>query len=290
MLEGLVDSEFQITGTWPVRTTKKARAVAKNANALASAVVLVARRRSAGSPISTRKEFLTALKAELPNALSALTQSSIAPVDLAQAMIGPGMAVFTQFAKVVESSGTSMSVRTALGLINQVLDEILTEQEGEFDPDTRWALAWFEQFGLQEESSGTADTLCRAKNTAINGLVEAGIVKTKSGKVRLVKREELPKDWNPATDKRLTVWETTQYLIRTLETGGEAQAAALLNQLGGMGETARDLAYRLHSVCTRKGWTEQALAYNGLVIAWPELSRLAHSARSGQSATQSELF
>ncbi len=290
MLEGLVDAGFQITGTWPVRTTKKARSVARGTNALASAVVLVARRRQAASPISTRKQFLSDLKAELPTALSTLTQLNIAPVDLAQAIIGPGMSVFTRFAKVIESDGRAMSVRTALGLINQTLDEILTDQEGEFDPDTRWALAWFDQFGLEEESSGTADTLCRAKNTAINGLVEAGIIRSKGGKIRLLRREELPQDWNPRDDERLTVWETAHYLIRALETNGERGASELLNQVGALGETARDLAYRLYSICTRRSWNEQALAYNGLVIAWPEISRLALSERAGQGRKQTELF
>lgn len=232
---------------------------------------------------------MLALKAELPAALAALTQASIAPVDLAQATIGPGMAVFTRFAKVIESDGSPMSVRTALGIINGVLDEILTEQEGDFDADTRWALAWFEQFGMQEEDSGTADTLCRAKNTAISGLVEAGIVKSRSGKVRLLTRTELPDDWDPVTDARLCNWEVVQHLIRTLQTKGEAEAAKLLNRLGGMGETARELAYRLYSICKDK-WPEEALAYNSLVIAWPELSKLALSTRMRQPETQSELF
>ena len=183
-----------------------------------------------------------------------------------------------------------MTVRTALGIINQVLDEVLAEQEGDFDPDTRWALAWFEQFGTSEGPFGVAETLSKAKNTAINGLVEAGVVKAGKGKVQLLGRDELPDDWNPATDKRLTVWETTQHLIRTLETKGEVEAAALLNKLGGIGEIARELAYRLYSICERKKWAEEALAYNGLVIAWPELSKLALSERNRQPTTQHELF
>jgi putative DNA methylase len=211
-------------------------------------------------------------------------------VDLAQAAIGPGMAVFTRYSKVIESDGSPMTVRAALGIINQVLDEVLAEQEGEFDPDTRWALAWFEQFGTQEGAFGVAETLSKAKNTAVNGLVEAGVVKARGGKVKLVSRAELPETWDPATDKRLTVWETTQHLIRTLETKGESAAAALLNKLGGVGETARDLAYRLYSICERKKWAEEALAYNSLVIAWPELSKLALAARNRAGSTQRELF
>jgi len=188
---------------------------------------------------------MNALRQELPEALRNLQRGNIAPVDLAQAAIGPGMAVFTRYAKVIESDGTSMTVRTALGIINQVLDEVLAEQEGEFDADTRWALAWFDQYGAQEGPFGDAETFCKAKNTAINGLVEAGVVKAKGGKVQLTGRSQLPKGWDPTRDKRLTVWETTQHLIRALENDGEPAAAALMNKLGGVAETARDLAYRL---------------------------------------------
>jgi putative DNA methylase len=209
---------------------------------------------------------------------------------MAQSAIGPGMGVFTRYAKVIESDGSLMTVRTALGIINQVLDEVLAEQEGEFDADTRWALAWFEQFGAEESPFGEADVLARAKNTAVNGLVEAGIVKAKGGKVKLVSRTELPKNWDPTTDKRLTVWETTQHLIRTLDQDGESAAAALLNKLGGIGETARELAYRLYAICERKKWAEEALAYNGLVIAWPELTKLALAERNRDTSTQRDMF
>ncbi len=292
MLAGLVRSGFSITGTWPMRTERSVRSVGIGTNALASSIILVCRSRSPNAPLATRKEFLTTLRNELPESLKDLQHGNIAPVDLAQASIGPGMSTFTRYSRVVESDGTPMTVRTALGIINQVLDEVLAEQEGDFDPDTRWALAWFEQFGVSEGQYGVAETLSKAKNTAINGLVEAGIVKAKAGKVQLLSRAELPLDWNPTTDKRLTVWETTQHLIRTLETQGEGAAAVLLNQLGGIGETARELAYRLYSICERKKWADEALAYNSLVIAWPELSKLAIASRYQQAQTprQNELF
>ena len=192
------------------------------------------------------------MRKELPQALRDLQAGSIAPVDLAQAAIGPGMAVFTRYSRVMETDGSSMTVRTALGLINQALDEVLAEQEGEFNTDTRWALAWFEQFGIEEGPFGAAETLSRAKNTTVNGLVEAGIATARGGKVQLLKREELPEDWEPDKEKRLTVWEITQYLIRTLDQKGESGAAALLHKLGGLGEAARDLAYRLYTVCERR--------------------------------------
>jgi putative DNA methylase len=289
MLEGLIAANFRITGTWPLRT-EQTGALKGNVNALASSIVLVCRTRDAHGGLTTRKELMSLLRSELPNALKSLQHGNIAPVDLAQAAIGPGMAVFTRFARVMESDGSRMSVRTALGIINQVLDEVLAEQEGEFDADTRWALAWFEQFGMAEEAFGMAETLSRAKNTAVNGLVEAGIVKAKGGKVKLVSRAELPDGWDPETDKRLTVWESTQHLIRTLETKGESAAASLLNKLGGMGDTARDLAYRLYSSCERKKWADEALAYNSLVIAWPELSKLALAERTSPTGTQGQLF
>jgi putative DNA methylase len=290
ILEAVSRSGFMIDGTWPIHTEKKGRVIGIGTNALASSIVLSCRPRPSDPRLTTRKEFISALRKELPGALRSLQHGNIAPVDLAQSAIGPGMAVFTRYTKVIESDGSPMTVRTALGIINQVLDEVLAEQEGEFDSDTRWALAWFEQFGMSEESFGVAETLSKAKNTAINGLVEAGVVKAKGGKVKLVGRAELPDSWDPATDKRLTVWETTQHLIRTLETKGESAAAALLNKLGGMGDTARDLAYRLYSICERKKWADEALAYNSLVIAWPELSKLALAERTRQTGSQGQLF
>lgn len=290
MLEGLARSGFNVTGTWPVRTERSGRPRDNASNALASSILLVCRPRTQSAPLATRKQFITALRQELPEALRNLQHGNIAPVDLAQAAIGPGMAVFTRYAKVMETDGSAMSVRTALGLINQALDEVLAEQEGEFDGDTRWALAWFEQFGMDEGPFGVAETLSKAKNTAVNGLVEAGVVKARGGKVRLVKRGELPEDWEPAGDGRLTVWESTQHLIRALDQHGESGAAELRYKLGGVAETARDLAYRLYSLCERKKWAEEALAYNGLVIAWPELTKLVLAQRSGAGATQKEMF
>ena len=179
MLEGLSRSGFVIDGTWPMRTERSARTMSIGMNALASSVVLVCRSRTDEAQLATRKQFMSAFRQELPGSLRNLQHGNIAPVDLAQAAIGPGMAVFTRYAKVIESDGSAMSVRTALGIINQVLDEVLAEQEGEFDADTRWALAWFEQFGMNEGPFGVAETLSKAKNTAINGLVEAGIVKAR---------------------------------------------------------------------------------------------------------------
>lgn len=282
MLEGLVDAGFQISGTWPVRTTKKARSVALGTNALASAVVLVARQRSDTAAMATRKEFSAVLRKELPAAFAALTQAGIAPVDLAQAAIGPGMAIFSRYSKVIEADGSPMSVRTALQIINQELDAHLAAQEGELDRDTSWAVAWFEQHGMNEGEFGVAESLSRAKNTAVNGLVEAGIITARAGKVRLIPRAQMPSDWDPTTDKRLTIWEATQQLIRAMDQHGESGASALLKRLGGYGDMARDLAYRLFSICEKKNWSREALAYNSIVLAWPELTRLAKSTPSAK--------
>lgn len=289
MLAGLIDAGFSLHGTWPIRTERD-QGLKTGTNVLASSVVLSCRPRPADAPLATRKEFMNALRRELPEALKNFQHGNIAPVDLAQAAIGPGMAVFTRYSKVMETDGSPMTVRTALGIINQVLDEVLAEQEGDFDPETRWALAWFEQFGTQPGPFGVAETLSKAKNTAVNGLVEAGVVKARGGKVQLLGRNDLPDGWDPAADKRLTVWETTQHLIRTLQNSGESEAAVLLNKLGGMAETSRELAYRLFSICERNKWADEALAYNGLVIAWPELTKLARSAASRSGATQRRMF
>ncbi|HPO87569.1 MAG TPA: DUF1156 domain-containing protein [Candidatus Hydrogenedentes bacterium] len=275
MLEGLLKNGFEITGTWPVRTERESRSVGIGANALATSIVLVCRPRPENATSCSRREFLGALKKELAPALRELQQGSIAPVDLAQASIGPGMAAFSRYSAVLEADGSPMSVRTALTLINQALDEYLSEQEGEYDADTRWALSWYEQFGHNEAAYGVAETLSKAKNTSVNGLAEAGILEARGGKVRIYLRDELDTEWDPSRDKRLTAWEACQHLIHALENGGEESAAGLLAKLGSVAEPARDLAYRLYTVCERKGWAQDALGYNMLVVAWPRLKELA---------------
>jgi putative DNA methylase len=271
MLEGLIRADLQVTGTWPVRSERSVRSVASGTNALASSIVLVCRPRPDSAPITTRKDFLATLKMELPHALRDLQKGNIAPVDLAQAAIGPGMAVFSRYNKVLETDGAPMRVRTALALINQGLDDVLSELESEFDPDTRWALAWFEQHQFDEGLYGEAEVLATAKALSISHLAEAGILHSRAGKVRLLRREELAEDWNPSTVDRLTVWEVTQHLIRSLDQKGEKETANLKAKIGGMAEIARDLAYRLYTLCERKGWAEEAGYYNSLVVAWPSM-------------------
>lgn len=274
-LAAVIEAGFAITGTWPMRTEMGNRMVSVGNNALASSIVLVCRQRSANAPTATRREFVAALKAELPQALAHLQKGNIAPVDLAQAAIGPGMAVYTRYAKVLDAEGKPLPVRAALALINQTLDEALAEQEGDFDADTRWALTWFEQVGFAEGDYGVAEQLSKSKNTAVAGLVEGGILLSKAGKVRLLKPAELSADWDPSADKRLTVWEMVHQLIRALEAGGEGAAAALVAKLGSQAETARELCYRLYTLCERKKRALDAMAYNGLVQSWPEITRLA---------------
>jgi putative DNA methylase len=289
-LQGLVDAGWQVDGTWPMRTELGNRMRSMDSNALASSIVLVCRVRPQNAGLASRRDFLAALKRELPEALRNLQKGNIAPVDLAQAAIGPGMAVFSRYAKVLETDGSAMGVRTALSLINQSLDEVLAEQEGEFDPDTRWALAWFDQSGFTEGAYGTAETLSTAKNTSMAGMVEAGILTAKGGKVRLFTPEELPADWDPQTDARLTIWEGTHQLIRALTLTGEAAAAELLARLPvHVTDPARDLAYRLYSTCERKKWAKEALAYNALVLSWPEIRRLAQDVKT-RVPTQTDLF
>lgn len=275
MLEGLIEAGFLVDGTWPVRTERGSRSVSIGANALASSIVLVCRAREEGAATATRRQFLAELQRELPAALRALQHGNIAPVDLAQAAIGPGIAVFSRYARVLESDGVPMRVRTALALINQVLAETLAEQEGEMDAHTRWALTWFEQYGFTDGPFGDANTLANAKNTSTDGLVDVGIVVSGRGHVRLLRREEMRDTEGAREDMRRTVWEVTHFLIRAIDIGGERAAAVLLGQLGEDGERARDLAYRLYMTCERNGWAQEAQAYNGLVVGWPEIGRLA---------------
>ncbi|MFZ1536392.1 MAG: hypothetical protein WAT23_03285, partial [Chromatiaceae bacterium] len=240
--------------------------------------------------VVTRREFVATLQKELPLALAHLQRGNIAPVDLAQAAIGPGMAVYTRYAKVLDAEGKPLPVRAALALINQTLDEALAEQESDFDADSRWALTWFEQTGFAEGDYGVDEQLSKSKNTRVSGLAEAGILVSKAGKVRLLKPADLPADWDPTPDKRLTVWEMVHHLIRVLESGGESAAAALVAQLGSRAETARELCYRLYTLCERKKRAAEAMAYNGLVQSWPEITRLAQAAPQVATPGTGDLF
>jgi putative DNA methylase len=289
-LEAVQVAGFAVVGTWPMRTERGARMIGMGTNALASSIVLVCRKRPESAGMTTRRDFQAQLRRELPRALRDLQHGNIAPVDLAQSAIGPGMAIYSRYRKVVEADGSPMKIRMALALINEALDEVLAEQEGELDADSRWAVAWYSEYGTGEGPFGRADDLSRAKNTSVDGLTQAGIIHAKSGQVNLLCREEMDPDWNPTTDQRLTVWEATQYLIRTLENDGETEAAELLARLGGVADQARDLSYRLYVLCERKGWAEEARSYNGLVIAWPELLRLSNQAELPADLRQPGLF
>jgi putative DNA methylase len=287
MLEGLIHANYVIVGTWPIRTEKPGRLRETRSNALASSIVLACRPRLTAAPVTTRRDFVSGLRTELPAALRTLEHANIPPVDLAQAAIGPGMAIFSRYAKVVEADGSTMTVRTALGLINNALDEILAQQEGDFDPYTRFAVSWFKEYGFGEGEYGRAETLATARAVSVDGVVRTGILHSRGSRVRLLKRGELDPLWDPASDQRPTVWEATHHLVRRLDEGGESSAAELLRRLGGYGETARELAHVLYSVCDRKGWAQEALDYNALGTAWHDIAQLA--AEQGGASEQQAL-
>jgi putative DNA methylase len=287
-LDALIHAGLVITGTWPIRTEGRTRVNSMRSNTLASSIVLSCRPRLADAGACPRREFLGALKAELPVALSRLQRGNIAPVDLAQAAIGPGMAVYTRYARVVDADGTSLSVRDALAIINRTLDQVLTEQQGDFDADSRWALAWYEQFGFGAGRYGDAETLSRAKNTSVEGMIEAGIIASKAKEVRLLKPAELSPDWDPATDHRRPAWQAVHQLIEAAGRG-ETALAGLIAKLGHEADIARELAYRLYALSERKKWTEEASWYNGLVQSWPEAVRLAADVRV-EMPVQGQLF
>lgn len=275
MLKGLLDAGFQITATWPMRTEQQQRAIAMGANALASSIVLTSRPRPADAPIATRREFLSALRKELPNELRILMNGRVAPVDLAQAAIGPGMAVFSRYSKVIEADGSAMPVRTALQEINYFLDDYLAQQEGDLDVESQFCVAWFQQYGSREGPFGEADVLSRAKNVSVEGLTRLDIVDAARGKVRLILREGYEDDWDPRTQSRITAWEACQRLVWSLSENGEQETGRLARRLGGVAEQARQLAYRLYGIADRKGWTEEASGYNAIVSSWPEIQKAA---------------
>jgi len=277
MLSGVIEAGFTISGTWPIRTERGARSIGLGTNALASSIVLVCRPRPDPAPTATRREFIATLRAELPEAIRDLTQGSSAPVDLAQAAIGPGMAVYSRFRRVLDPDGSPLSVRTALALINRELDETLAAQESDLDADTRWAVEWYAQYAHRPGPFGEALTLATAKGVAVDGLQATGIVATGRGQVRLRDRRELGEDGRPAAGPGTTIWEITQHLIRGLVDRGDAAAGRLVRALETRCPTrvdaARELAYRLHAIAERNGWAEEARGYNALVAAWPEITR-----------------
>lgn len=265
-LEAVLKAGFVITGTWPMRSEQSERLIGKGTNALASSIVLVCRKRASDATTISRREFIRELNATMPEALLNMTHggvnSSVAPVDLSQAIIGPGMAIFSQYAAVLESDGTPMNVRTALQLINRFF------AEDDFDHDTQFCLHWFETTGWSVGKYGEADVLARAKGTSVGGLIGAGVAQSSAGSLRLLKWSEYATDWAPETDKHLAIWEALHHLIRALNEQGEAEAGALLARMPTKSEPVRALAYRLYTLCERKGWAEEARAYNELITSW----------------------
>jgi putative DNA methylase len=287
-LEAVLKAGFALTGTWPMRTELSNRMIGSGTNALASSIVLVCRQRAKGAPTVSRREFLRELNAVLPEALEEMTRggvnSPVAPVDLSQAIIGPGMGIFSQYAAVLEADGKPMSVRTALQLINRFL------AEDDFDHDTQFCLHWFEGQGWAEGKFGEADVLARAKGTSVGGLAEAGVVASGKGKLRLLKWAELPTDGSPVTGTRTPIWEALHHLIRALNQDGEAAAGALLARMPTRAESIRTLAYRLYTLCERKGWAEDARAYNELITTWSSVEQAASDVGISGSQVPLEFF
>jgi len=290
-LEAVLNEGFGISGTWPVRTELARRMVGMGSNALASSVVLVCRKREQNSPLATRREFVQALHNEIPDALCELQQAALAPVDMPQASIGPGMAIYSRYSRVVEPDGTTLSVRTALQLINEAVDEFLSEQESEMDDWTRFAVTWFSQHGFESGPFGDAQNIATARAISVEGVVDAGIITSSAGKVAIIKPEALDGNWDPTTDIKLTVWEIVHHLIRKLAQAGEDTAAILIKQVGvSLAEDARKLAYRLYQICETNRWSTEAQAYNELVTLFPRLKERSLEVEAPENLQQDEML
>ena len=281
-LQAVIEAGYAVVGTWPMRTEMATRMIAKGTNALANSVILVCRKKEQTDEVITRAEFIRALKRELPPAIAELQAANLAPADMPQSAIGPGMGVFSRCEAILEADDSPMSVKTALQLINAELDEFLNDVQGEFDDGTRFAITWFEQNGMGKGDYGTADNLARARGIAVESVKQAGIVESQAGKVRILKRDELDPDWEPQTDNHLTgshltVWKCLQYLVRSHETDGISDnSALLLKKIGNRAEAVKDLAYCLYDIAAnRRQEAKEATAYNALIADWSELTRQA---------------
>lgn len=276
-LQAVVEAGYAVVGTWPMRTEMANRMIASGTNALANSVVLVCRKKEATAEVITRAEFIRALKRELPPAIAELQAANIAPADMPQSAIGPGMGVFSRYKAVLESDDSPMSVKTALQLINRELDEYLGGIEGEFDADTRFAITWFHQNGNGKGDYGVADNLARARGISVESVKHAGIVESSAGKVRILTRDELDESWEPDSDGHLTVWECLQHLVKAHEQDGISNdTAVLLKKIGSHAEAVKDLAYCLYDICANKRKdAKEATAYNALIADWAELTKAA---------------
>lgn len=277
ILGSIVHAGWAVTATWPVRSEFSGRSLANGTNALASSVVLALRPRPEDAPVTDRRGFIAAMKRELGPALRELQQGGIAPVDLPQSAIGPGMAVFSRYAKVIESDGSEMSVRSALARINEVLDELLTEQEGDFDPTTRFAIAWYRSNGYDAGAFGDAENLARARATAVSAMERGGILSARAGKVQLHRPTDLPDDYDVTSDQHTSAWEALQHTIRIQESKGIPAAGAFLHDASRRSDGAvdldlvKELAYLLFQVAEKNGWTKDAISFNGIATSWSEL-------------------
>lgn len=275
-LQAVVEAGYAVVGTWPMRTEMANRMIASGTNALANSVVLVCRKKEASADTVSRAEFIRALKRELPPSIADLQAANIAPADMPQSAIGPGMGVFSRYQAVLESDDSPMSVKAALQLINRELDEYLGGIQGEFDADTRFAITWFEQHGAKAGEYGSANSIAQARGISVESVKHAGIVESSAGKVRILVRDELDAEWEPANDGHLTVWECCQHLIRALETDGEHSAAMLLKKIGSeKADAVKDLAYCLYGICEKRSDAKEATSYNALIAVWTELTRQA---------------
>lgn len=288
-LESIITSGLSIVGTWPIRTERETRLRGSNSNsnALASSIVLVCRKRDSMRDSITRKSFIDELSQTIPNDLDTMingseTSSPVAPVDLAQSAIGPGMAVFSKYKSILEADGSPMTIRTALVLINKAIDDYFKDLEGDWDSDTRFCLAWFNEYGWKEGFYGEADVLARAKGVSVEGVRDSGVLVAAAGKVKLLRPSEYPDNWNPAKDSRMPVWEVLHHLIRLHQTRGESAAAEIVKTIPHISETARQLAFLLYTTCERKGWAEDARPYNDLVTAWLSIEKQARADEGGQ--------
>ncbi|MBN1449253.1 MAG: DUF1156 domain-containing protein, partial [Bacteroidetes bacterium] len=290
-LEAIMESNLSVTGTWPMRTELGNRMISSGTNALASSIVLVCRPRSTSANPIPRRSFQRELREEMPQALKTMIggstgRSPIAPVDLAQAAIGPGMAIFSKYEAVLNQDGSRMSVHDALVLINREISDYLNPEAGDFDADTLFCTAWFDQYGWKKGPFGEADVLARAKGTSVDGVRESGVIEAKAGKVGLIRWDKYPKDWDPARDTRTPVWEACHHMIRLLDSRGEADAGTLLASMPERGEKIRQLAYHLYTICDRNKWSEDARPYNNLVTAW---SGIIVASSGGPSLEQTEM-